>query len=304
MSKDNQEWKEGADIGTGTRIRVAYPNTAVVPYFQRRGGFSIYEDFESIPEDEDIAFTRHLPVGRPAKYIPATAQRVALKLTHGTQSTATFPRGLNIIYAGTGVGKSLLMSELAKRSKRIMHLKATEPHDDESEIGKRLHFAEADDALVYGMAMWARDRSLVPVIDSLRGPLFETSGSAGDKGVIMSFFTMLTKVSTALANQGCTMFATLNPMSENVDQQKVVETYLKASVPSVIQLDSIVDNVFQGRFTMRDKANYRNLTPFVMPATNLDKDLPDLEISHLISVPSQEPETMTEMDSLLVNAIK
>lgn len=309
MSKKNlpiataSEWLEGSDVGLEEREQTPYPETAIVPYFQKKGGFFIYKDFDTV-QDGDISFRRPIPRGRPLKFVKAQKNRVQLGLTHANQTHFTAPRGLIILYAGTGVGKSFFKNELAKRSKRILPLRATEPHDDESEVEQSLDFFEADDALEYGFAMWARNREVIPFIDSLRGPLFETSGAAGEKGVIMAFFTALTKVSTALAKQGCTMIATLNPMSNNPEQQKIVETYLRASVPAVIQLNSIRDGVFSGVLTVRDYDNYRTPTEFTMVASKSKEKLPDMDISHLISVPAPAEEPIALIDAALVSTLK
>lgn len=157
-----------------------------------------------------------------------------------------FPLNLGIvgISGGTEVGKSTFVRALSRLIK-IRRLLAVEPHDTPEELTDVPCFSSADGALVEVVRQHYFGQSdVLHAIDSLRAPLFETDGPAGEKGVIMPFFTQLTRVSNALANAGITTIATINPMNENSD---FVESFLKklsAALPTTILLE---DYTKQGR---------------------------------------------------------
>lgn len=150
-----------------------------------------------------------------------------------------FPLNLGIVgvSGGTEVGKSTFIRALS-RLMAIRRLLAVEPHDSPEELTDTPYFSSADGALVEVVRQhYFGDSTVLHAIDSLRAPLFETDGPAGEKGVIMPFFTQLTRVSSTLANAGITALATINPMNEN---QEFVESFLKklsAALPTTILLE-------------------------------------------------------------------
>lgn len=92
---------------------------------------------------------------------------------------------------------------------------------------------EATTAAVCGMAF--SDNTLV-MIDSLRGLLFETSGPAGSKGIVMPFFTKLTRMNNYLAAAGVCLIVTVNPMDDDVDFVRAFNLKLSASVACYIDI--------------------------------------------------------------------
>lgn len=150
-----------------------------------------------------------------------------------------FPLNLGIvgISGGTEVGKSTFVRALSRLTK-LRRLLAVEPHDTPEELTDVPCFSSADGALVEVVRQHYFGQSdVLHALDSLRAPLFETDGPAGEKGVIMPFFTQLTRVSNTLASAGITMIATINPMNEN---SEFVESFLKklsAALPTTILLE-------------------------------------------------------------------
>lgn len=239
------------------------------------------------------------PVGEPKPYVQARKASVSLSLSSSVDDTLQLPPGITVIFAATGVGKSSFVRGLAKRSKRITLMTVVEPFDDPSEIKDSLAFDYIDDAIGHGLKLWSIDRSVVPVIDSLRSPLFEMTGPAADKGIINTFFTTLTRVSNGLASQGCTMIMTLNPMSDKPEQQALVETYLKASVPAVIRLNDSQGEVYRGSYTVRSFGDkYRRPIDFTALMTPRQK----AGASEPFSIEVNPADTTTEADDLLLSA--
>jgi hypothetical protein len=91
-------------------------------------------------------------------------------------------------------------------------------------------------------------------IDSLRAPLFETTGPAGSKGVIMPFFTALTRVSNSLARNGLTLVATVNPMDDDPGYVEAFLSKISSAVPAFINVAPQSDaqrGVFTGNIATR-----------------------------------------------------
>lgn len=179
-------------------------------------------------------------------------------------STLKLPYGLQLIYAPTRGGKSTFSRALVERTdpkgagRFFERLLVVEPFDSEEERGEVKCFQSVDDALVYAtMRIYETGARCIPILDSLRAPLFETTGAAGDKGVINRFFINLTRLSNALAMNNLTMFATLNPMSDDDAQRARIEYYLNAGSGSIFTLMGAADGVFSGNYVSRDKGNSR-----------------------------------------------
>lgn len=239
------------------------------------------------------------PVGEPKPFVSARRVSVSLSLSSSVDDALQLPPGVTVIFAATGVGKSSFVRGLAKRSKRITLMTVVEPFDDPSEIRDALAFDYIDDAIGHGLKLWSIDRSVVPIIDSLRSPLFEMTGPAADKGIINTFFTTLTRVSNGLASQGCTMIMTLNPMSDKAEQQALVETYLKASVPAVIRLNDSQGDVYRGSYTVRSFGDkYRRPIDFTAVMTPRQKASP----AEPFSIEVNPTDVTPEADDLLLNA--
>lgn len=231
------------------------PGTGPLPHLEGRGGEYI------LTADGPKHYRRVL--GEPLRVTANASKQKSIRAQVGGRTSLVLPKGLFLVYAGTGVGKSTLLRALERKSPNIKLLKAVEPQDSNNEIKDDFMFHYADDAIAFGLKHWQESgfKSL-PVIDSLRAPLYETQGAAGNKGVVMAFFPKLTRLSNALAFQGATMMATLNPMSDNVDQQAYIETMLKASLPGVLILNNSADGVFEGTVILRAGDKYRQPQPF------------------------------------------
>lgn len=239
------------------------------------------------------------PVGEPKAVSSRKRAPVALSLSSTVDESLQLPPGVTVVFAATGVGKSSFVRALAKRSKRIVLMTVVEPFDDSSEIAESIAFDYIDDAIGHGLRLWSADRSVIPVIDSLRSPLFEMTGPAADKGIINTFFTTLTRVSNGLASQGCTMIMTLNPMSDKPEQQALVETYLRASVPAVIRLNESQANVYRGTYTVRSFGDkYRRPIDFTALMTPREKP----EVAVALTLPEIPPVAAPESDDLLLHA--
>lgn len=154
----------------------------------------------------------------------------------------SLPPGLTVIVGATGVGKTTMVRALQAAyaaqggAVRIAPAVVVEPVPADTAPETPL-FLDVDSALAWAVGIQTRDSAVLPVLDSLRAPLFETSGAAGPKGIIMPFFTKLTRVSMTLAAHGRTVVATLNPMDESPEFVKEFLQKLSASVPAMIRVD-------------------------------------------------------------------
>lgn len=173
----------------------------------------------------------------------------------GLRAPPRLPLGITGIWADTRGGKSTMIRELAK----VMNLQrviAVEPHDDGAEVANVPTFSTADGALAAALGQMYRDKSVLFAIDSLRAPLFETTGAAGSKGVIMPFFTQLTRVSNQLAMAGMSVIVTVNPMNDDTEYLRLFASLLSSSLPCTITIDSVSDHksenkIFRGSISMR-----------------------------------------------------
>lgn len=158
-----------------------------------------------------------------------------------SEKTVVVPPGLFVISGPTKAGKSSFVRALQRSlgPRRVTRLLAVEPFDSPQEISDLQAHSSADSALVAAIRLALLDPHALPIIDSLRAPLFETSGPAGRKGVIMPFFTQITRVSNCLAQAGLTVGVTINPMNT---ESEFVEEFLdkiSAAVPASILLQSV-----------------------------------------------------------------
>jgi hypothetical protein len=156
-----------------------------------------------------------------------------LPLIVGGFNNVTLPLGLTIISGPTAIGKSSLLRALPN----VARLLAVEPPDSLAELSKIPIYNSADEALMNGVKI-ALSSDMLPAIDSLRAPLFEINGPAGKNGVIMPFFTALTRVSNTLAAHGITMLATVNPMLEDEDYVQAFLSKISSAVPCFIRVNT------------------------------------------------------------------
>jgi energy-coupling factor transporter ATP-binding protein EcfA2 len=163
----------------------------------------------------------------------------------GNLKSFRLPMGLTIISGATGVGKSTLLRSLPD----VVRLLAVEPADDIDELQTIEMFDSVDHALMTAVVIASTTNRLV-AIDSLRAPLFETNGPAGAKGVIMPFFTKLTRVSNSLAQNGLTVLATVNPMDDDPVYTEAFLSKISSAVPAFIRL-SPGERVFNGTISTR-----------------------------------------------------
>lgn len=169
------------------------------------------------------------------------------------------PLGLVALIGATKSGKSSLIEALSEVV-AVDHKLVVEPFDSATDAATRFAYSEADDALATTVfqhrRMRAEDPRAVPlfVLDSLRAPVYETQGTAGSKGVIKAFFTMLTRVSNSLAADGITVVATVNPMEDNDQTFSDAFTAMATSaLPAVINLTSVDKTGWAGKLVVRDK---------------------------------------------------
>lgn len=146
--------------------------------------------------------------------------------------------GLVVISGGTEAGKSSFLRALATMAP-IKRLLAVEPYDTPDEIEELPYYSSFDNALAAAVqARYRGDFNQMYAIDSLRAPLFETGGNAGSKGIVMPFFTQITRVSQELAKAGMTVLATVNPMEEDKAFTEAFLKKLSASTSTCILLTS------------------------------------------------------------------
>lgn len=186
----------------------------------------------------------------------------------GRETTFTLPLGLTVLSGPTGGGKSTLLRALGD----VVVLNAVEPFDDIAAPEALQSFESVDEAFLYAISRTVTNRADAPLyaIDSLREALFETTGAAGSKGVIMPFFTKVTRVSNALAKMGMTMIASVNPMNDESDFVRTFLGYLSASVPCFLNLQSTTPcgdgTTFKGTITARGGDNHRVEQSFTIVA--------------------------------------
>lgn len=181
---------------------------------------------------------------------PATAKARSSQLSlpflvPGLSEAPMLPPGLTVITGATGSGKSSFVRALQTAMKEqvdVRRLLVVEPHDDGDEILNVQSYTSADSALVAAVvgeySKKAKQLPCLYVLDSLRAPLFETSGSAGSKGISMPFFAQITRVSNCLAKAGISVLATVNPMDEDPVYVASFNKKLSASLPAFIQLNA------------------------------------------------------------------
>jgi len=154
------------------------------------------------------------------------------------------PPGLTILSGVTAAGKSALLRALRTRvDGGVIPLdisRAVEPYDDYDRDWAGGSYMSADGALIASVvsAMRADPNGGLPAIDSLRAPLFETNGAAGEKGIIMNFFPLVTRVHETLAAAGISVIATVNPMQSSSEFTTLFLEKLSASVSCFISLQS------------------------------------------------------------------
>lgn len=185
---------------------------------------------------------------------PDDGYQFRLPLMVGRRSEVVLHPGLFIISGATGVGKSRLLRALAGRVNGV-RLNVVEPYDTVEEINTLPDFQSVDEALVY--AVRALKPGTLPMIDSLRSMLYELKGAAGPKGVVAVFFSVLTRVSNALAQSGFTVIATVNPMVSDPDYVTEFHQKLSSSVPGYVWLTGVRGSADQetytGKISLRSK---------------------------------------------------
>lgn len=200
-----------------------------------------------------------LPTGG-LSVLPAASMTAVLHGESGHDVTTTefsLPLGLTILFGPPGAGKSFIMASLHKLMEEndVAHLVTGEPTtNDGYDVPPSTVFCDDTD---YGIAVAVKAllsgtnkkkkrgetaSTLGPVllIDSLRNPLYEASGSAGEKGIINTFFTAITRLSNALALQGVRAIALLNPMQADDSLVQLVRTRLESALPATLELRNLI----------------------------------------------------------------
>lgn len=195
---------------------------------------------------------------------PVRGQQCELPIRIGN-SNLILPLGLSVITGPTAAGKSTFLRKLGEQvpTDRVL---AVEPHDEAGDISDLPFFVTVDAAMMF---LIARQRKafedgippVVSVLDSLRASVFETEGAAGEKGMVMRFFTTLTRISSTLARNGVSILATVNPLQSDAQTINAFVDRLKSSVPCVIELNSTTrsgnDVTFTGQVSVRPKRDPR-----------------------------------------------
>lgn len=195
-----------------------------------------------------------------------TALQHALPITVGNLKEWVAPFGIILVSGGSGVGKSEFMRALG-RLIDVNRVIAVEPADSQEELENVPIRFSADAALAYLISARINGSKALPVLDSLREPLFEIEGTAADKGIINAFFTRVTRVSNTLALNGMTVFATINPLSQDDAFMKAFMPRLISSTPAYILLDERSETstgiTFKGRMAQRPERKERQFSLFV-----------------------------------------
>jgi hypothetical protein len=212
----------------------------------------------------------HEPVPRP---VPMTTEHTfPFKVNDGMG--VTFSLGLIIISGSTKVGKSSFLRALG-----ITRFLAVEPPDSLDELRSVRIFNSADAALATAVHHTGSTGELV-ALDSLREPLFEIAGAAGSKGIIMSFFTALTRVSNSLARSGVTMVATINPMDRDKEYVSAFIDKLDSSAAMYIHLSDFNQQtgVYTGTIVERSDRVERHFTYDSRSAEAIESESVDFEL--------------------------
>jgi hypothetical protein len=168
--------------------------------------------------------------------------------------------GLTVISGATAVGKSSILRDLAPQVKRILAVEAPDTIGELEGKDALPMYDSVDAAIMAGAYVALRSKTLI-AIDSFRGPLFEINGAAGAKGVIMPFFTALTRVSNSLAKHGITMLATVNPMDDDPEYVRSFLSKVSSAVPCFIDLQAVDWRTATYSGTIQNREN-RNPIPF------------------------------------------
>lgn len=194
----------------------------------------------------------------------ASGRQLSLPINVGNRKLV-LPLGLTVVTGGTAVGKSSFVRALSTQviTERAL---AVEPHDQPEDISDLRFFVSADAALMHLVQMqrlaYAQGRpAFVPILDSLRQAVFETTGAAGERGMVMKFFTALTRISSTLARNGLSIVATVNPLQSDAATVNAFIDRLKSSVPCVIELNGMSRSThsvsFSGRVSVRPQRDPR-----------------------------------------------
>jgi len=197
----------------------------------------------------------------------------SLPIKVGSKPTISLPFGLIILTGFTKAGKSNFITSVnaatlaAQQAELFARVIAVEPVAGD-DLAVPL-FYSIDAAIVYLVTQHMALRKTgapapLMVVDSLREALFEISGTAGEKGIINAFFTATTRLSNALASNGMTMLAIVNPMSTDAEYIKGFMSRLDSAVPAYINLQTRSEEggkaVFGGQIAVRPRRELHNFT--------------------------------------------
>lgn len=212
-----------------------------------------------------------------------------LPITVGGVTGVKLPLGVFVITGATAAGKSSFL----RMFDNIHRVISVEVPDSLEELEDTPIFDTTTAALAECIVNAAEQGSLT-ALDSLRSTLFETQGAAGTKGVIMQFFTHLTRVSNALAQNGFTVLMTVNPMNEKADYVAEFLSNLASSVPGYITLDSVVGDTATGRIFTRDKRGGVDFT------VNGNSSIESEEVVFVGSALSMQPDANSALSDVQV----
>jgi len=198
-----------------------------------------------------------------------------LPITVGNKKGITLPAGLIVVSGASAAGKSEFFRGIG-RMITVNRVLAVEPPDDAWELENLPIFNSADAGLLSLVFSQLNGDKRLPVLDSLRESLFEINGPAGAKGIVNAFFTAITRVSNALAKNGLTVIASVNPMNKETDYVQEFLNKLSSAVPGFIVLESRLEDsrglTFSGTVAFRPDRVPRRFT--VTTPKNGDKTQP------------------------------
>lgn len=235
----------------------------------------------------------------------ASGSQLTLPINVGNRKLV-LPLGLTVVTGGTAVGKSSFVRALGTQVVTERAL-AVEPHDQPEDISDLRFFVTADAALMYLVQLQRTAHvqglpAFVPILDSLRQAVFETTGAAGERGMVMKFFTAVTRISSTLARNGLSVIATVNPLQSDSATVNAFVDRLKSSVPCVIELNGMNRTPssvsFSGQVSVRPQRDPKPFnvswetgkTPVAPEATEFFFPLPEDQVV--------EPMTASQRNSL------
>lgn len=149
--------------------------------------------------------------------------------------------GLTMIFAATGLGKTVLAANLAGELQQAG--KATAFITFGESEGVSNSFIDEQDVADAIAAL----KVPVIIIDSLRLVPYDLTGAAASRGVSTKFFSYLTELDNAAVNANIAIIALMNPLSGSDDKLEGYMNDIESSVMSVITLTGVNQGNYKHR---------------------------------------------------------